>query len=188
MFVKLSAVVTALALAGTTVAHGVISSPPRRQPGANFTAVCGSQIDSIVSSDQYGNQQLEEQNINSQTTAACHLYLCKGLQYADNTANVQHYPANTVVPITIDIRAPHTGVANVSVVATATNKVIAGPLISFNPAYSVSAPIPANQTSFSVTIPNLNGQCATAGACVLQWWWDARSVDQTYMSCVDITQ
>ncbi|KDQ56222.1 hypothetical protein JAAARDRAFT_305591 [Jaapia argillacea MUCL 33604] len=188
MFIKLSTLLTALAVASTAVAHGVISSPPRRRPGTNFSSVCGSQIYSIVSSDEYGNQQGEEQNINSGTTAACHLYLCKGLQFSDNTANVQHYPANTVVPITIDLRAPHTGVANVSVVATATNKVIAGPLISFNPAYSVSTPIPANQTSFSVTIPSLSGQCGTAGACVIQWWWDARSIDQTYMSCVDFTQ
>ncbi|EGO03922.1 hypothetical protein SERLA73DRAFT_175611 [Serpula lacrymans var. lacrymans S7.3] len=188
MFAQLIALVSAASIVSTVCAHGVISSPPRRLPGPAFEAACGSQIYSIVSSDQYGNQQQEEQNINSETTSACELYLCKGLEYADNTNNVQQFTANQVVPIQIDLRAPHTGVANVSVVATASNSVIAGPLISFDPAYSTSTAIPANQTSFSVTIPNLNGQCATAGECVLQWWWDARSIDQTYMSCVDFTQ
>ncbi|KIJ68281.1 hypothetical protein HYDPIDRAFT_81330 [Hydnomerulius pinastri MD-312] len=175
---KLAALV-ALAAAVGTQAHGVISSPPRRQPGTAFEAACGSQIYSIVSSDQYGNQQGEEQNINSQTTASCHLYVCKGLQYADNTANVQHYAAGTVVPITIDIRAPHTGVANVSIIDATANKILAGPLYSIPDAYSTSHTIPANQTSFSITIPNLNGQCSTAGKCAIQWWWDARSIDQT---------
>ncbi|KIJ68282.1 hypothetical protein HYDPIDRAFT_36775 [Hydnomerulius pinastri MD-312] len=188
MMNKLLAFLAIAGLTGSTLAHGVISSPPRRLPGTAFEAACGSQIYSIVSSDQYGNQQQEEQNINSETTAACQLYLCKGLEYADNESNVQKFSANQVVPIEIDLRAPHTGVANVSVVNTKTNSVIAGPLIYFDPAYSVSTPIPANQTSFSVTIPNLNGACGTAGTCVLQWWWDARSIDQTYMSCVDFTQ
>lgn len=32
-------------------------------------------------------------------------------QYADNEDNVQHYTAGQVVPIEIDIEAPHTGVA-----------------------------------------------------------------------------
>ncbi|KDQ56221.1 hypothetical protein JAAARDRAFT_48162 [Jaapia argillacea MUCL 33604] len=175
MFAKLSVLATLLAVASTAVAHGVISSPPRRQaslrcyqrPGTNFEAICGTQIYNNVESDQYGNQQLEEQNIGTDTT------------YSDNTANVQHYPANTVVPITISLRAPHTGVANVSVVYTPTNTMLTPTLIYFDPAYSVSTAIPANQTSFSVTVPNLNGKCATAGDCVLQWWWDARSIDQT---------
>ena len=33
------------------------------------------------------------------------------LQFEDNQSNVQHFSANQVVPIKIDIRAPHTGVA-----------------------------------------------------------------------------
>ncbi|KAH7915392.1 hypothetical protein BJ138DRAFT_1169993 [Hygrophoropsis aurantiaca] len=188
MYTKLVAFVTAATVASTALAHGVISSPPRRLPGAAFEAACGSQVYSNVDSDQFGNQQGEEQNFNSDTTSACRVYLCKSLMYEDNTGNVQSFSANQVVPIEIDIEAPHTGVANVSVVDTTTNTVLAGPLISFDPAYSVSTPIPANQTSFSVTIPNLNGACTTAGVCVLQWWWDARPIDQTYMSCVDFTQ
>ncbi|KAH7921794.1 hypothetical protein BV22DRAFT_1018642 [Leucogyrophana mollusca] len=188
MYTKLIALSAALAAASTTCAHGVISSPPRRQPGTAFETTCGSQIYSQVSSDQYGNQQGEEQNINSQTTAACQLYLCKGLLYADNESNVQHYTAGQSVPIQIDIRAPHTGVANVSIVDTTSNKVIAGPLYSIPDAYSTAHAIPANQTSFSITIPSLGSQCSTAGKCVIQWWWDARSIDQTYMSCVDFTQ
>ncbi|KAH7921793.1 hypothetical protein BV22DRAFT_1106994 [Leucogyrophana mollusca] len=188
MYAKLISFMTAASLASSTLAHGVISSPPRRLPGAAFEAACGSQVYSIVDSDQFGNQQQEEQNFNSETTSACQVYLCKGLLYADNESNLQKFSANQVVPIEIDIEAPHTGVANVSVVDTTTNTVLAGPLIYFNPAYSVSTPIPANQTSFSVTVPDLGSSCSTAGVCVLQWWWDARSIDQTYMSCVDFTQ
>ncbi|KIJ68283.1 hypothetical protein HYDPIDRAFT_24577 [Hydnomerulius pinastri MD-312] len=188
MMSKLVTLIAAASVLSSALAHGVISSPQRRLPGAAFEAACGTQIYDLVESDQFGNQQQEEQNIGSDTTSACQLYLCKGLMYADNESNVQKYTANQVVPIEIDLEAPHTGVANVSVVDTTTNSVIGSPLIYFDPAYSVSTPIPANQTSFSVTIPDLGTQCATAGVCVLQWWWDARSIDQTYMSCVDFTQ
>ncbi|KAG9870279.1 hypothetical protein KCV05_g23316, partial [Aureobasidium melanogenum] len=45
-----------------------------------------------------------------------------------------------------------------------------------------------DQTSFEVTIPeDLGSKCSTPGACVLQHFWDARSVDQTYESCIDFT-
>ncbi|KAH7919042.1 hypothetical protein BV22DRAFT_1041263 [Leucogyrophana mollusca] len=188
MFTKIAALLTALSAIGMAQAHGVIASPPRRQPGSAFQSACGLQMYQVVSSDQYGNQQGAEQNINSETTAACTLYLCRGMQFADNSGNVQHYTAGQSVPISIDIRAPHTGVANVSIVDTTTNSVIAGPLYNILDAYSTSHTIPANQTSFSITIPSLGGACSTAGKCVIQWWWDARPIDQTYMSCVDFTQ
>ena len=81
----------------------------------------------------------------------------------------------------IDIHAPHTGVANVSIVSVADNTVIAGPLVSFENAYNNQQPL-SDQTAttdFNITIPDLGGKCATAGDCVVQWWWDARSIDQT---------
>ena len=119
--------------------------------------------------------------------AACGIWLCKGFKEADNTANVQSFSAGQVVPMTFDVRAPHTGVANVSVVDTATNTVIGQPLISWDVFASNSAPIPANETSFSVKIPDLAGKCTTAGECVIQHFWDAASINQTYESCIDFT-
>ncbi|EIM89408.1 uncharacterized protein STEHIDRAFT_45272, partial [Stereum hirsutum FP-91666 SS1] len=157
------------------------------QAGTAFAATCGQQMYSIVTSDPYGNIQSEEQNIGSDTTDSCELYLCKGYVYDDNTANVQSYTAGQTVDFTIDIRAPHTGVANVSVVNTQTNEIIGDVLWTDTDAYSTSHTIGANETSFSVTLPDVGSSCTEAGTCVLQWWWDARSIDQTYMSCVDFT-
>lgn len=134
-------------------------------------------------------QQLE-QMISSQkdfNAAECNLSLCKGLQFADNQANVQTFTAGQVLPMTVQIKAPHTGTANVSIVNTQTNSVIGEPMIEWPVYASNSAPIPDNNTNFQVTLPDVGSQCGTAGACALQWWWDSRSADQTYMSCVDFT-
>jgi len=117
--------------------------------------------------------------------AACKIWMCKGYKYADNTANVQKYTVGQVVPITFDVRAPHTGVANVSVVRTSDNTVIGSPLISWDVYASNSASIPTSETSFSVTIPDVSKDCTTPGACVLQHFWNAASIDQTYESCID---
>ncbi|KIJ62119.1 hypothetical protein HYDPIDRAFT_176665 [Hydnomerulius pinastri MD-312] len=188
---KLASLVFALAATGSTYAHGVVSSPPRRQPGSAFQSACGLQMYQVASSDQYGNQQnLEGVNINTHVLLqpACTLYLCRGMQFGDNTANVQHYTAGQTVDFKIDIKAPHTGVANVSVVDTTTNSVIGDTLYYIPNAYSTTSPITTNETSFSITMPDVGGKCSTAGNCVLQWWWDARPIDQTYMSCVDFTQ
>lgn len=64
------------------------------------------------------------------------------------------------------IRIPHKGYANVSVVDTAANAVIGAPLISWPSNYAASANPPANQTKFSVKIPELGGKCTVPGACV----------------------
>lgn len=85
------------------------------------------------------------------------------------------------------VRAPHAGTANVSIVETATNSIIGTPLITYSDFGNNAYAIPANQTSFSITIPDLGSKCAVAGACVVQHYWDARSIDQTYESCVDFT-
>jgi hypothetical protein len=90
--------------------------------------------------------------------------------------------------LTVDIRAPHTGIANVSVVDTASNSVIGSPLISWSVYASTATGVTKNETDFSVTIPDdLGNKCATAGDCVLQWYWYAQSIDQTYESCIDFT-
>lgn len=119
----------------------------------------------------------------------CNLWLCKGFEFSDQLAsNVQAYTAGQSVPIHFDIRAPHDGVANVSIVDTATNTVIGSPLKSFDSFALTSQPIQADQEDFSIIIPDdLGSKCATAGECVIQMFWDARSIDQTYESCIDFT-
>lgn len=117
----------------------------------------------------------------------CNLSMCKGLQFSDNQSKLQNFTAGQVVPMKVDIKAPHTGVANVSVVNTQTNSVIGEPLMEWSVYASNSAPIPANNTQFSITMPDVSSECGTAGNCAVQWWWDSRSADQTYMSCVDFT-
>lgn len=121
--------------------------------------------------------------------ATCKINTCKGYFFADNAeANVQTYTPGQVVDMKIDISAPHTGVANVSIVSTKTNTMISPEIISFSDYASNAHTIPANNTAFSITMPsNLGSQCATAGDCVIQWFWDAPSVSQTYEACVDFT-
>ncbi|CAI7631979.1 unnamed protein product [Penicillium crustosum] len=162
-------------------AHGFVTKPEARQPGTAMGAACGQQVLSNQGSDKYGNIQGELQVAASQSdynAAECDIWLCKGYKFADNKDNVQSYTAGQKVPFTVDIRAPHTGVANV----------IGAPLISWDVYASTATGVKADETSFSVTIPDgLGSQCATAGDCVLQWYWYAESIDQTYESCIDFT-
>ena len=141
--------------------------------------------------DNYGNIQGELQVAKTQTdynAEKCKIWQCKGFKYEDNKDLVQSFTPGQVVPIKFEVRAPHEGTANVSIVDTASNTIIGTPLISWDVYASSASSIPTSQTSFSVTIPNdLGSKCSTAGACVLQHFWDARSVDQTYESCIDFT-
>ncbi|KAK6406349.1 hypothetical protein LTR95_018668, partial [Oleoguttula sp. CCFEE 5521] len=112
---KSTTLTTAASLLALANAHGMISSPKPREAGPAMKASCGEQVYNMQSSDSYGNVQGELQIAHTQTdynAATCDMWLCKGFKYADNTANVQKYTAGQTVPITVDIRAPHTGVAN----------------------------------------------------------------------------
>ncbi|MCJ1370776.1 hypothetical protein MMC20_001989 [Loxospora ochrophaea] len=181
----LQAISVFASMVSVVLGHGMITNPAPRKVGSAFGQVCGTQLQSVASSDPNGPAQLWSQT-QAPDTPDCNLYLCKGMQYADSPTATA-FTAGQVVPITVDIIAPHSGVANVSVVNTKTNSVVGAPLISWDVYASNSAPIPANQTSFSVTIPDdLNG-CTEAGTCVLQWYWYAESVNQTYEACVDFT-
>ncbi|KAJ5904568.1 chitin binding protein [Penicillium tannophilum] len=170
--------------------HGFVSSPTPRYPGSAFEAACGQQAYDTETSDVYGNVQGMLQVAESQSdynAAECNAWLCKGFKYADNNVTYS-YTAGETVDFEVTIHAPHTGVANVSVVDTSTNTVIGSPLISWSVYASVSTGVAANNTAFSVTIPDdLGDQCTTGGDCVLQWYWYAESIDQTYESCVDFT-
>lgn len=114
-------------------------------------------------------------------------FLCRGAQFEDNANNVQQFKAGQVVQMKALIPIPHAGPMNVSVVSTATNAVIAGPLISFDVYADESlAALPPNNTDFSVTMPNITAAaCGQAGQCVLQWFWFGTNAKQTYESCVD---
>ncbi|KAJ5332861.1 uncharacterized protein N7506_006644, partial [Penicillium brevicompactum] len=159
-------------------AHGFVTSPEPRMPGDAMKAACGQQVEVNQQSDNYGNIQGELQVASSQSdynADECDIWLCKGYKFADNKDNVQSYTAGQTVDFKVDIRAPP-------------HCVIGSPLISWDVYASTATGVTANETSFSVTIPeDLGSQCGTAGDCVLQWYWYAESIDQTYESCVDFT-
>ncbi|RDW90028.1 uncharacterized protein DSM5745_01803 [Aspergillus mulundensis] len=186
-----ASVLAAAGLISLANAHGYITTPQPRMPGSAMSSACGQQVYNNQAADRAGNVQGELQVANSQSdydADACHIWLCKGYQFDDNTDNVQSYTAGETVDFVIDIVAPHTGVANVSVVDTATNSVIGSALKSWDVYASTATGVTEDETNFSVTIPDdLGSQCSEAGACVLQWYWYAESIDQTYESCVDFT-
>ncbi|KAF2805970.1 uncharacterized protein BDZ99DRAFT_466267 [Mytilinidion resinicola] len=158
-----------------------------------MSAACGAQVYSNQASDNYGNTQGELQVAAAQAdynAAACDVWLCKGYKFADNAAHVQAYAPGQTVPMVVDIRAPHTGTANVSIVDTGTNQIVGRPLVRWEVYAANAVPLAeqANNTRFEIEIPaDLGGRCETGGECVIQWWWDARSIDQTYEACVDFT-
>ncbi|KAI8677500.1 hypothetical protein LRP88_09472 [Fusarium phalaenopsidis] len=176
----------ALTLIPLVAAHGFVRSPPPRKPGDAFKAACGEQPFYQQSADINGNVQGIFQVVGTGADPAkCNLWLCKGFQQEDNTENVQTYSLGQEIDFDVNIAAPHTGYANVSVVKTSSNTVIGEPLIEFSN-YASNAGLDANNTAFSVTLPDsLGGDCTTAGDCVLQWFWDAPDIDQTYESCID---
>ncbi|EKD20841.1 uncharacterized protein L3040_000945 [Drepanopeziza brunnea f. sp. 'multigermtubi'] len=185
-----SSLVAVAGLLTTVAGHGSLISPTPRPVGEAYRAVCGQQVYNQQLSDRNGNIQgiLQVARSQSDFTEECDVWLCKGFQFADNSANVQTYTAGQEVPMTFNIAAPHTGPANVSIVHVPTGTLIGDPLITWAEYASNAVGPKADQRDFTVTIPSdLGNQCATAGDCVLQHWWDARSVDQTYESCVDFT-
>ncbi|KAK7936672.1 uncharacterized protein PG986_015110 [Apiospora aurea] len=170
----------------TALGHGYISSPAARQGGDASVAACGrSVVDTILAdntSHVEGLPELAAEAGSGYHADACNLWLCKGLQFADNVANVQRYQPGQEVNIKIKLTIPHTGNANVSVVDTKANKIVGSPLVSWEEG------TPKDQVDFNVTIPeDLGDKCAAAGACVLQWWWYGTGARQSYETCVDFT-
>ncbi|KAK0200400.1 hypothetical protein DFS33DRAFT_1361275 [Desarmillaria ectypa] len=178
------------ALFGFSLAHGVVTTPSPRVVGNANLAACGAAAYNVLKSDKYGPIETAAAKIDSGYNAtACHLFFCRGYQYKDNVANTRVYTTGQVVPFTVDIEAHHTGHANVSVVNLATQTPIAR-LFTW-PVYANDtlgpSQWPKNESSFSVTIPDLGDTCTTAGACAIQWWWYATKNVQTFESCVDFT-
>ncbi|KAK4621137.1 uncharacterized protein CLAFUR5_10447 [Fulvia fulva] len=185
---------TLTALAGTftlTNAHGYFQSPKGRQPGDVFRSACGEHAYNMMASDINGNIQglqtltANQANYNPST---CHLWKCKGLKYDDNLDNIQTYTAGEEVPVYFQVVAPHSGVANISVIDLHTNTVIGSPMQKWEEYAMTSTPMKAEWQNFTITMPtDLGGKCAAKGACAIQMHWDAASVDQTYQSCIDFT-
>ncbi|KAK0718000.1 hypothetical protein B0T26DRAFT_310140 [Lasiosphaeria miniovina] len=173
----------AAALVATASAHGNITSPPARLPGAAMVKACGqAAVNSILAE---GTLPLESV---ASPLASCQLNLCRGAVFADNVNLVQQFTPGQVIALTAILPIPHEGPANVSIVQTATNTVLGQPLIVFDSyADEKLAVLPANNTAFSVTIPaaGLGNSCLTAGECVLQWFWFGTAAKQTYESCID---
>lgn len=187
MYKQISA--AALFAAGVS-AHGRVTSPTPRPLGDAMKAACGDQVWNMQSSDNNGNIQTMAQIGTSQSdfdAAKCHLWQCRGYQFDDATADsIQSFTAGQKVPFVVDIAAPHTGVANVSVIDLGANSVVGDALISWDSYASTETGVQDGDENFSVTIPSdLPATCSEKGGCALQWWWDARSIDQTYISCVD---
>ncbi|PQE20662.1 chitin binding protein [Rutstroemia sp. NJR-2017a BBW] len=179
-----SAILLAAAgLISSVAAHGSIASPTPRQPGAAMASACGQQVEVNQASDHNGNIQGMLQVANSQSdynAAECDIWLCKGYKWDDNKDLLQTYTAGQEVPIAFNVAAPHTGTANVSIVDTATNTVIEQ-LLYYPVFASTATGVTANETLFSITIPStLGDKCSTGGACVIQHYWNAASIDQTY--------
>ncbi|KAH6691549.1 hypothetical protein F5X68DRAFT_252579 [Plectosphaerella plurivora] len=173
---------TAAFFAAAVSAHGNVLTPEPRQPGPAMVAACGQANVNAVLADP--SIPLENfQNV----PATCKLDLCRGATFADNTARVQTFTAGQQVPITVDLPIPHEGPCNVSVVDTRTNTVLGAPLIEFATyADENLAQLPANNTAFTVTIPQMQaGQCVQPGACTMQWFWFGTNAQQTYESCID---
>ncbi|KAI1777761.1 hypothetical protein F4818DRAFT_324958 [Hypoxylon cercidicola] len=192
----LSQMLSVAALAATVSAHGLITSPTPRAPGDASVAACGSSVVANIANDKTSHVEglpelaAADAGYNAEL---CNLWLCKGLQFADNAANVQKYAPGQSVNIQVSLSIPHVGAANVSIVDTKTDAIIGQPLLSWPSGYADERAFyghttPANQTNFNVTIPeDIGTQCSEAGACVIQWWWYGTGARQTYESCVDFT-
>ncbi|PSN72193.1 hypothetical protein BS50DRAFT_485030 [Corynespora cassiicola Philippines] len=183
---------TLLALLPSALGHGLITSPPSRPAGDALVQNCGQGVTTNIKQDNTSYVEALPKLAaadKAYNPAKCNLWLCKGLQFADNAANVQTWSAGQVVPVKVWVRIPHEGVANVSIVDTKANKVVGDMLKVWTKGYAPGRSekdVPLEQREFSVTVPEgLEEKCAVAGDCVLQWWWFGTGAKQTYESCVD---
>ncbi|KLU88284.1 hypothetical protein MAPG_07271 [Magnaporthiopsis poae ATCC 64411] len=186
-------ITTLLCLVAQASAHGLVTSPATRQPGAATEVACGKKMVNFYKADGTSYPEAFQRtagwNTGGYNATTCNMWLCKGYQFGDNKAQVQKYAPGTVFPVAVKIRIPHKGYANVSVVDTTTNKIIGEPLRVWREGYADPAKFPnmlGDQVNFNVTVPDLGSKCTVAGVCVVQWHWFGQG--QTYQSCIDFTQ
>lgn len=158
-------------LTGSISAHGIITTPYPRAVGPASIAACGDAVTDLIVADNTSHVEgLPEASVTDSgyNKAKCNLWLCKGLQYADNTENVISVSPGEVLPFEVFIRIPHEGTANVSIVDTKKNSIIGSELLYWDRyADEKLTTLPANNSAFSVTIPrHLEGKCLDAGDCV----------------------
>src|SRR6187402_599666 len=121
-------------LAPTVFSHGLITSPPARADGPAMISACGASVAALVSADPASHvEDMPEAAalIPDFNSTACNVFLCRGTQFADNTANVQTFAPGQVVNMLASIPIPHEGPMNVSIIDTKTNTAIGEPLIEF---------------------------------------------------------
>ena len=129
-----------LALLPTTIhSHGLITSPPSRSIGPALLSTCGPKVSQDIRLDNTSHVEgLPELAAKSPDyhAASCNLWLCKGLQFADNANRTQTWHAGQVVPIKVWLRIPHEGSANVSIVDTKVNVVVGNMLRVWREGYA----------------------------------------------------
>jgi hypothetical protein len=162
-----------LTIVPAVLGHGLIQSPPARPIGPALTANCGPKVEQDIRLDNTSHVESRPELAAKDpkyNAAKCNLWLCTGLQFADNANNTQIWHAGQVVPIKVWIRIPHEGSANVSIVDTKTNTVVGDMLKVWSSGYAPGkkeSDVPQDQKEFSVTVPEgLETKCATAGDCV----------------------
>ncbi|KAH7091488.1 hypothetical protein FB567DRAFT_275566 [Paraphoma chrysanthemicola] len=184
--------ILALSFLPAVLSHGLITSPPARPIGPALLANCGPKVEQDIRLDNTSHVESRPElaaKDPAYNASACNLWLCTGLQFADNAKNTQTWAAGDVVPVKVWVRIPHEGSANVSIVDTKSNKIVGKMLKVWASGYAPGkkeSDVPLDQKEFSVTVPEgLEEKCAVAGDCVLQWWWFGTAAKQTYESCVD---
>jgi len=168
------ATATLLSLVPSVLGHGVITSPPSRPVGPAIVTNCGAGVAADIRADNTshveGLPELAAAANSGYNAEKCNLWLCKGLQFADNSNNTQMWTAGQVIPIKVWLRIPHEGSANVSIVDTKSNMIIGDVLKVWEKGYAPGkkeSDVPLDQTEFSVTVPEgLEEKCAVAGDCV----------------------
>ena len=163
-----------LTLVPSVLGHGLITSPPSRPVGPAIIANCGPKVEQDIRLDNTSHVEGLPELAARDTAykpASCNLWLCKGLQFADNPANnTQTWSAGQVVPVKVWLRIPHEGSANVSIVDTKSNKIVGDMLKVWAKGYAPGkkeSDAPLDQKEFSVTVPEgLEEKCAKAGDCV----------------------
>ncbi|CZS93624.1 related to chitin binding protein [Rhynchosporium graminicola] len=191
MLFSFNSILAVTSMVGAVAGHGIITKPWPRAPGAASLAACGPNVTNNIKGDNTSHvEDLPEAGALDPKYHAdkCNLWLCRGLQYADNKEHVVSYKAGQKVDMEVYLRIKHFGSANVSIVDTKTNKIISPNLVYWAKyADEKKATVPAEE-KFSFKIPkNLGSKCATAGDCVIQRWWYGTGAKQTYESCVDFT-
>lgn len=156
-------------------AHGYLSHPPARSAGPATSSACGKPITDAILRDNTshieGLPELAFRTDSGFNPSTCNLWLCRGIQFADNQNQTQIWRAGQKVRIKVKITIPHDGSANVSIVDTARNELVGDMLMVWSSGYAnerefFAGSLPVNNTEFNVTLPDVGSRCGKAGDCV----------------------